>query len=123
MMVCPAADDELVVPVEVVDVLELELELQAARSVAVATAAATAVVARRETQLPAPVRSVMEPPRGCLRGCGARLCGLRRVERPEGRVRKIDPMSACVNGPKARETRLIPNGYLACHPIFATLGG
>src|SRR5579862_6537820 len=80
MMVCPAAEDELEVPVEVVELDELlELELQAARSVAVATAAATAVVARRETQPPARVRlrSAMEPPRGCLRaaaragaGCG-----------------------------------------------------
>src|SRR5579864_2215179 len=80
MMVCPAAAGELAVPVEVLELDELlELELQAARSVAVATAAATAVVARRETQLPARVRlrSAMEPPRGCLRGCGAHLCGLR----------------------------------------------
>src|SRR4029077_7388490 len=34
--------------------------------------------------------------------------------------RKIDPMSACVNGLKPRETRVISNGDLTCHPIFTS---
>ena len=75
-----AADAELVELAELFELAELlELELQAATSMTAATAAAAAVMARRGTQLPAPVRlrSVMEPPWGSLRVCGARRCGLR----------------------------------------------
>ena len=57
---------------------------------------------------------------GSLRACGARRCGLLDWH-PECRVcRKIDPMSACVNGLKPRETRVISNGDLRCHPIFTS---
>jgi hypothetical protein len=76
-VVVPVVDAELVELAELLELVELlELELQAATTIIDATAAAVTVVARRE---PAPMRlrSVMEPPGGSLRACGARRCGLR----------------------------------------------
>src|ERR1700741_1855778 len=109
MVVVPAVEAELVEPVGLeAPELELEpelaLELQAAMISIAATPAAVADVTRRE---PAPMRlrSVMEPPGGSLRACGARRCGLRDWH-PECRVsRKIDPMSESVNGLKPHKTR------------------
>jgi hypothetical protein len=86
MVVDPVVEAELLEVAELLELaLELDpLELQAAMIIIAATAAAVADVARRE---PAPtrLRSVMEPPGGSLRACGARRCGLRDWH-PECRV-------------------------------------
>ena len=98
MVVVPVVDADPVELAELVVPELLELELQAATTSIAATPTAVADVTRRE---PAPMRlrSVMKPP-GALSGLAERA-GAGWGWQPECRVsRKIDPMSARVNGLK-----------------------